>query len=63
MAKCYVLSVESKSIVCQGGWLREIIDLRDTDKSQNVSQPWPIIVNYMNGLWDFNSSEVHLLQS
>ena len=46
IAKYRGLSVASRSIICRSLRLRQIVDLRDTDKSRYFAQPRPIIVNY-----------------
>ena len=45
IAKNCDLSVASRSIICRSRRLRQIVDLRDTDKSQYFAQPRPIIAN------------------
>ena len=46
IAKYRDLSVSRRSIICLSLGLRQIIDVRATDKSRYFAQPRPIIVNY-----------------
>ena len=48
IAKYCDLSVSCRSIICLSLWLRQIIDLLTTDKSQYFAQPRPIIINCLS---------------